>query len=572
MNKLKIFLIIIFIPVAGFGQFTIKVITDKQPLYEQDGDTLSTCRDTVITFKVETRNGTDTIFGADYFWDFDDGEENLQSGEDLDSVTHFYSEGGGYRVELIVRYEGVSKKKIIPIRIAKAPDFSQTKTDTPEEQEGVCIGGDVKLTGNAYPKKWEDEPIYEVTESPPAEISETAIYTSELKFDEFLEDAVFNAGDIDSVGLKIEHSDMGNLQVKIICPSGKEMILKHYTVGNHSTFGEPIEADTGAVGITYQYYWTPDAKETMLNVIESPLPAEAYKSHEDFSLLNGCPLNGVWQIEVSDDTPTNTGFIEAWSISFSEEAEPPMWEFVDTVTYPLYTYWNGRSIRPTSAKASEDSIIGLTIVNPEKYDKNEYSYHIRNNWNCPQDTTIEVIVTKPEIKANPSSGNAPLDVTFTCETDWVTNYEWDFGKRKDNQTTQTAEHHYPEKGKYTVILTALDDTGCEDTDTLELDIKVEPSSLDISVNVFTPNGDGRNDFFVLKDARSMEKFKFTIYTRWGAKVYQTEDTEEATTTGWDGKMPVTGFLASPGTYFFTVKAKGKDDKEYKESGSFQIFR
>jgi hypothetical protein len=40
-------------------------------------------------------------------------------------------------------------------------------------------------------------------------------------------------------------------------------------------------------------------------------------------------------------------------------------------------------------------------------------------------------------------------------------------------------------------------------------------------NVFTPNGDGKNDQFVpLKCPRFVERIEFVVYTRWGARVYE----------------------------------------------------
>ena len=39
-------------------------------------------------------------------------------------------------------------------------------------------------------------------------------------------------------------------------------------------------------------------------------------------------------------------------------------------------------------------------------------------------------------------------------------------------------------------------------------------------NVFTPNGDGRNDLFMVK-AANIHNFKMYIYDRWGTLIYET---------------------------------------------------
>lgn len=573
MNNIKnlFLLIIVLFPFVGYGQFSIKVLIDKTPIYLIDGDTISTCRDTVITFKVESRNGIDTVFGADYFWDFDD--EQTDSGEDLDSVTHVFEKGGGYRVKLTVISEFGTKKRILPVRIAMPPEFTPTKPDLPDGQTSVCKGGTVALIGKATPVLWEDEPVYEVTEDSPKLISISKIYSSVLRIDEFLEDAKFTSGDIDSVGVNLEHTSMGDLHIKLICPEGKEMVLKTTSPPNHSDFGEPIKSDNDSVGKAYKYYWTPFDSRSMNTYTDDPIQESiSYKPDESFTLLNGCSMNGEWVLEITDNTEENTGFISSWELSFSKKADPPVWKFIDTIAYTSFTYWNGKFIHGTNSYAVGDTAIGLTNSNPSFYGENEYTFNIQNNWNCPSDTTIKVMVTAPTGNASPASGNAPLDVTFSCDTDWAKHFVWEFGRHDKPDTNQTADYTYPEKGKYEVILTALDDNLCKDYDTIQMDIQVEPSSVDLSINVFTPNSDGVNDVFKLKDAKAMAEFKLIIFNRWGEKVYETESTEEATKVGWDGRMPHTHLLASPGMYFYVIKAVGKDDKKYKESGSFQIFR
>ncbi|MFD2935499.1 T9SS type B sorting domain-containing protein, partial [Spirosoma flavum] len=51
-------------------------------------------------------------------------------------------------------------------------------------------------------------------------------------------------------------------------------------------------------------------------------------------------------------------------------------------------------------------------------------------------------------------------------------------------------------------------------------------------NVFTPNGDGKNEVFApLKCPRFVERIDFVVYNRWGAKLYA----GSGPTLSWDGK-------------------------------------
>ena len=69
-------------------------------------------------------------------------------------------------------------------------------------------------------------------------------------------------------------------------------------------------------------------------------------------------------------------------------------------------------------------------------------------------------------------------------------------------------------------------------------------------NVFTPNGDGRNDVFIPVDLRSIREVNFQVFNRWGSVVFETKDPFFQ----WDGTSELTGEVVSDGTYFYACKA------------------
>jgi gliding motility-associated-like protein len=70
-------------------------------------------------------------------------------------------------------------------------------------------------------------------------------------------------------------------------------------------------------------------------------------------------------------------------------------------------------------------------------------------------------------------------------------------------------------------------------------------------NVFTPNGDDVNDEFCVA-YKSITSFQCWVYNRWGREVYMWTDP----TKGWNGK--INGKDATPGAYFYVIKARGSD--------------
>jgi gliding motility-associated-like protein/uncharacterized repeat protein (TIGR01451 family) len=76
---------------------------------------------------------------------------------------------------------------------------------------------------------------------------------------------------------------------------------------------------------------------------------------------------------------------------------------------------------------------------------------------------------------------------------------------------------------------------------------------------FSPDGDGRNDFFVIKGLSSVEN-TLTIYNRWGNKVYRKDNYDNT----WEGYPNVTGTLGNQklpaGTYYYILEFKSGDQK------------
>jgi len=201
--KLLTLIFILTLPLFSNAQLRVEIKTNKYSLYSAEADTISVCRDTVITFEALTIQGTDTLTDVHYYWDFDD--KNLEDGLNLDSVEHSYPDGGGYRVRLTAETDTDTIWTIFPVQIAVRKNFSETKAEYngDTEFENICLGSSAQLLGEVSSVIWRDQPIYKISESPPFQIKDSQSYSSSLFFDEFNMDSTYTGTQIDSISLTL---------------------------------------------------------------------------------------------------------------------------------------------------------------------------------------------------------------------------------------------------------------------------------------------------------------------------------------------------------------------------------
>ncbi len=88
-------------------------------------------------------------------------------------------------------------------------------------------------------------------------------------------------------------------------------------------------------------------------------------------------------------------------------------------------------------------------------------------------------------------------------------------------------------------------------------------------NVFSPNGDGFNDYFYPRSLLSsgLTSFKMDIYNRWGQLIFETISTEGA---GWDGRFNNTE--QPEGVYVYNIDCTFKDGQHEHHQGNVTLIR
>ena len=175
-------------------------------------------------------------------------------------------------------------------------------------------------------------------------------------------------------------------------------------------------------------------------------------------------------------------------------------------------------------------------------------------------------------------GSAPFKATFKACPEYTGNYtplyEWRF--TRSGETTpflvrydQDTEYEFLQSGTFSVELRVSFVQGT-DTIAYEMDepfsIAISESKLEVP-NAFTPNGDGVNDVFRVKEGyKSIVSFKAMVFDRWGKKLYEWT----APAGGWDGRSA--GHAVPDGGYYLNIQARGADGKHYNIKKVINVLR
>ncbi len=181
----------------------------------------------------------------------------------------------------------------------------------------------------------------------------------------------------------MEHSYLGDLQIKIISPNGQEVILKEFNGGGSCDLGEPIatspvdgQASSTLTdpGTGYEYCWnTTPNYGTMVaesnnytrnytdaqgnNYTDNYLPAGSYASFDNLNGLIGSTLNGDWTIEVTDQFSLDNGYIFNWNIALVSDLP----DTLVTITEPNEIVING--VVTQAQCGGNDGAINISVTN-----------------------------------------------------------------------------------------------------------------------------------------------------------------------------------------------------------------
>lgn len=102
--------------------------------------------------------------------------------------------------------------------------------------------------------------------------------------------------------------------------------------------------------------------------------------------------------------------------------------------------------------------------------------------------------------------------------------------------------------------------GCTTTDSIS--IQTDSCIINSIANIFTPNGDGINDYFVIKNLEYYPNSRLEIYNRWGTMVFE----DNNYSNNWDGGKQKTG------TYYYIFYPNDSSGKSKLQKGYISLIR
>jgi gliding motility-associated-like protein len=289
-------------------------------------------------------------------------------------------------------------------------------------------------------------------------------------------------------------------------------------------------------------------------------PRKEMRSYPD---CYDCYIKGVAWTTTPDDIHKGADIDanDTWKRSYMAYIPTPLYDAKYRVT--VENYFGAKDTLETGTIEAKSTYAQMKLY-VEKTDKDGVKkWEEKASMEDPEQSVANVYLANTSINAG--------DSTFT----WV--FFSNLYEQEDTSvippplwqtvTTDSAEAVYPPEpykpGRYLMTLTVVNRHGCTDSDSITLEVEeflIEPDAIPL---LFTPNGDGKNDTYQLKDpdskVHSVEAIEVSIFNRYGQLVFHSRSVLFA----WDGKLRGANSLAPDGVYFYVVKAQGYSKQRRK---------
>ncbi|MDP4201334.1 MAG: gliding motility-associated C-terminal domain-containing protein [Bacteroidota bacterium] len=300
----------------------------------------------------------------------------------------------------------------------------------------------------------------------------------------------------------------------------------------------------------WTYEWSTNPATFNIDSIKSGLPAGTYWV-KGYDSTHNCTSNKHY-VTISEESEWMDSIQgKNWFCSGQNTKLSASGWYVNTnklagiAKTPLTYQWNNGAISDTITVNKADI---YTVTATDKWGcSRTYPYNVK-----------EKVLPLINFTVSPTTIN-PKRNLVSCSINQESNvlYEWTFGDNTGVSSGNSVTHYYNQNlpsALYTIALKDSDTVyGCTNSGTTS--ILLEP----FVPNVFTPNGDDHNDYF-------MPNYEMNIYDRNGILLYS--GTKES--KGWDGSYK--GSRMEPDTYFYIIHYADYNNQKQTIKGYITLIR
>lgn len=329
-----------------------------------------------------------------------------------------------------------------------------------------------------------------------------------------------------------------------------------------AAYGLTIDSDTLPTGThqfvnVYQNQFQCDSTETVnLTIhpvydIQEEIPLCQHDIYNQNGFLFNTDTMALGRHVFVHDTISSSGCDSTFTLTINLSRSDETVLFDTICQYETYQQYN------FNLSSSDDGMVGNFI----------HYQNLQNEFGCDSIVQLNLTITSspiPDFITNPERAffSNQKEIQFINITDLSGynngesfSWHWDYGDGNTYDSgSENTIHQYDTWGEFLVTLTVTTTEGCVNSISHSVYLEAEL----FFPNVITPNGDGVNDVFAIKNLNPELPNLLTIYNRWGKKVYEMENyqTYAKDEVIYNKENGFAGENLSDGVYFYTFHYVG----------------
>ena len=201
------------------------------------------------------------------------------------------------------------------------------------------------------------------------------------------------------------------------------------------------------------------------------------------------------------------------------------------------------------------------------------SYWVQSTNNCGTSSdTANIIVNPPPVILVSDDITINIGASVTLTASGANSYLWSTGATLDSIDVSPQQ-------STTYTVTGTDSLGCSAESSVTVSISID--AFIYVPNVFSIMSDNLENKRLFVFGQNINSLVFTIYDRWGKKVYESQDASNklrddgeccAYTEGWDGTFRNTGKILNGSVFVYILKGEFVGGEAFNESGNITLIQ